>query len=98
MLLQHPEDLRAVAPVSTNYQGRWMSPENFSSAPERVNLPLKVLRVEALPEAFAGQMSAAMETAEAHGYRNVSMTIIPGKPHGPLADEVLHYFASLLGM
>ncbi len=97
MIFQHPEDLRAAAPVSTNYAGRWMSAGNFSSAPERTKLPVKVFQIEGSPNPLAAQVAEAKATAAAHGYRNVSVSSVAGKPHGPLADEVLGYFASLLG-
>jgi len=37
-------------------------------------------------------MQKAMSLAEAHGYKNVSLTRVDGKGHERLADEVLAYF------
>ena len=37
----------------------------------------------------------AMKTAREHGFRNVTERVAAGKTHGPLADEVLEYFAEL---
>jgi dienelactone hydrolase len=96
-IFQHPEELRAAAPVSTNYAGRWMDAAAFSLAPARVNLPIRILQVDGLPAPLLGQIAEARKTAEAHGYRNVTVSLVSGKPHGPLADETLDYFASLLG-
>src|SRR5579864_8279501 len=92
MIFQHPEALRAAAPVSFNYQGRWMSAGTFRSAPL---LPLRIFRVEALPPPLIGQIAEARRTAEEHGFKDVSEEVVK-KPHGPLAEEVLGYFASLL--
>ena len=94
-VFQHPEDLRAAAPVSPNYAGRWMSPAAFSSAPARVNLPVKIFLADGLPGPLLSQIAEARKTAEAQGYRNVSVSSA-GKPHGPLAEEALEYFASFL--
>jgi hypothetical protein len=74
-----------------------MDPAAFSAALERVNLPVKILQIEGLPAPLLGQIAEARKTAETHGYRNVTVSLVSGKPHGPLADEALDYFASLLG-
>jgi hypothetical protein len=42
------------------------------------------------------QRETARDAAQAHGYRNVSRSLVPDKDHGPLADEVLGFFFSLL--
>jgi hypothetical protein len=36
-----------------------------------------------------------MTVAEAHGYKNLSLTRVEGKGHERLAAEVLAYFSSL---
>jgi hypothetical protein len=36
-----------------------------------------------------------MKTAREHGFENVTERVAAGRPHGPLAEEVLEYFASL---
>jgi poly(3-hydroxybutyrate) depolymerase len=95
MLFQHPEQLRAVAPVSTNYQGRWMTSESFSSSPARAKLPVKVSQSAQSPSRFLGtQTAAAMEEAKAHGFGSVSLVTVD-KPHGPMPEEVLRFFASV---
>jgi poly(3-hydroxybutyrate) depolymerase len=98
MLFQHPERLRAVAPVSTNYLGRWMTPESFSSSPARAQLPIRVIQSAKLPAQFLAQQTAnAIELAKSHGFGNVSLVKVD-KPHGPMADEVMHFFASVHAM
>jgi hypothetical protein len=96
MLYQHPEQLRAVAPVTSNYLGRWMTPESFSRSPARANLPVRVFQSGAVPSPFIAQQTAnAIELAKAHGYGQVSLVAV-NKPHGPLAEEVMSYFFSIL--
>ncbi len=104
MLFRHPEALRGVVPVSTNYKGRWLDAAAYSTSPSRADLPVRVLFVGAAAaesrvayEAWLGQTKEAMEVARAHGFRNVSLSVVEGKPHGPLADEVLAAIAPLMG-
>jgi hypothetical protein len=42
------------------------------------------------------QMQKAMSVAEAHGYKNVSLTRVEGKGHERFAEEVLAYFSALI--
>jgi len=99
MIFQHPETIRAAAPAVTNYAGRCMEP-GFSTAAACADLPVTIFQVASGRDAAPGrfvytQSQQARKIAEEHGYRNVSERIIEGKPHGPLADEVLAYFASV---
>jgi poly(3-hydroxybutyrate) depolymerase len=101
MLLQHPEALRAAAPVCTNYRGRCMEDAQFSSSPQRTKLPVTVFGGEADPGWKQGQplytqSQEAIKIAREHGYGSVSESVAPRKGHEPLADEVLAYFYSLL--
>jgi dienelactone hydrolase len=103
-LFRHPERLRGVVPVSTNYKGRWLDAGAFSAAPDRADLPVRVLFVGAAAaesrlayEAWLGQTKEAMEVARTHGFRNVSLSFVEKKPHGPLAEEVLDAVGSLMG-
>jgi hypothetical protein len=41
------------------------------------------------------QSQEAMKAAREHGFMRVTERVAAGKPHGPLADEVLEYFAEL---
>jgi len=95
VLFRHPDALLAVAPVATNYGGRCMEDGQFHAAVP--DLPVKI---------FAGardamwkpggpiyvQSQQAKEVAVQHGYRNVSETVVAGKDHEPLPDEVLSFF------
>jgi len=97
LTFRHPEWFAAVAPVSTNYQGRWVDDATFSRRPERSKLPVRVLFCERKADSegwefFMKQTKSAMDVAEAHQFRRPEMKEIPGKPHGPLAEEVLEYF------
>ncbi|HYL73040.1 MAG TPA: hypothetical protein VEU96_02490 [Bryobacteraceae bacterium] len=100
MLFQHPEALRGAAPTVTNYAGRCLE-SGFSTASSRANLPVTVFQVAAARDVPPGkfvytQSQQAMKVAEEHGFRNVTERIVAGKPHGPLADDVLAYFSSVL--
>ena len=83
-----------------NYLGRWVDEAHISTAPERSALPIRNF-VGAKDSLCAPgtpiytQMQKAISVAEAHGYKNVSLTQIEGKGHERLADEVLAYFSSL---
>ena len=97
---RHPERLRASAPVSPNYQGRWLDEGAFSRSDARRSLPVKVLFCDrtSVPKGwdfFFAQSKAALTAAEAHGFGNASLAEVPGKPHGPLADDVVAFFESV---
>ena len=38
------------------------------------------------------QTRNAIAAAEEHGFGRVSLVTVPGRPHGPLADEVITFF------
>jgi hypothetical protein len=101
ILFNHPEVLRGAAVICPNYIGRWIDEQKISSAPERVNLPIKNLigskdELCAPGHPIYAQMQRAKSLAEEHGYKNVTVTMVEGKGHERLADEVLAYFSSLL--
>jgi len=100
---RRPERWRAVAPVSSNYQGRGMGPGTFSTAPERTTLPLKVFWCgapvgdEAQGLVFWREQTArAQADARAHGFPPLPDQEVPGASHGPLCEAVLGWFESLL--
>ncbi len=100
MTFQRPERLRAAAPVAGNYIGRCMEASPFSKDPSRKNLPIRAFsgKADAMfgPSGqYHGQWQAAHDLAVAHGYENISETVVPDKGHVPLPDEVMAYFASL---
>jgi len=101
ILFNHPEVARGAAVVCPNYLGRWVDEAQISSAAERANLPIRNFIGAKDDLCAAGrpiytQMERAMSLAEAHGYKNVSLTRVEGKGHERLEDAVLDYFASLI--
>ena len=100
LTFRHPEWWRASAPVSTNYQGRWLDEAAFSKSDARRTLPVRVLFCEksAVPkgwEFFTAQTKNAVAAAGAHGFANVSLAEVPGQPHGPLAGAGIAFFESV---
>jgi len=101
LLFNHPEYLRGAALVCPNYLGRWVDEQHISSAQERTGLPIRTFVGSKDEICQAGhpiytQIQRAMSLAEAHGYKNTSLTPVEGKGHERLADEVLSYFWSLI--
>ena len=101
ILFNHPEAVRGAALVCPNYLARWVDETHISSAPERAALPIKNLVGTKDSVCVPGhpiymQMQKAITVAEAHGYKNVSLTRVEGKGHERLADDVLDYFSSLV--
>ena len=101
VLFNHPEAVRGAAIVCPNYLGRWVDEAHMSAAPERSALPIRNLvgtkdSLCAPGTPIYTQMQKAISVAEAHGYKNVSLTPVEGKGHERLADEVLAYFSSLM--
>jgi poly(3-hydroxybutyrate) depolymerase len=99
MILTHPDALRAAAPAVANYAGRRLE-SGFSAEASRADLPVTVFQVQSGRDVAPGmfvyrQYQQARETAAEHGFQNVSERIIADKPHSPLAEEVLAYFASV---
>lgn len=100
IVFNHPETVRGAAIVCPNYLGRWVDEARISSAPERSTLPIRIFLGTSDTLCTPGspiytQMQKAMTVAEAHGYKNVSLTRVEGKGHERLAGEVLAYFSSL---
>ena len=101
ILFNQPEVVRGAALVCPNDLGRWVDEEHISPAAERIALPVRNFvgnkdDLCAPSQPIYAQMQKAMSLAEAHGYKNVSLTGVEGKGHERLADEVLSYFSSLL--
>lgn len=101
VVFNHPEVLRGAAIVCPNYAGRWIDEAHMSSAAERTTLPVRHFigtndTLCAPGNPIYMQMQKAIAVAEAHGYKNVSLTRVEGKGHERFADEVLAYFASLI--
>jgi poly(3-hydroxybutyrate) depolymerase len=99
-IFHHPEWLAAAAPVAGNYRGRCVDGNPFSEAPSRATLPVRGF-ASAGDKSFGpgsalfSQWKDAQKLAQAHGYTNVTETVIAGKDHVPLPEETLAYFTSL---
>jgi len=96
-----PELLRAAAPVAPNYQGRCVEEIGWSTSPSRATLPVKVFggsqdQYWSPGKPFRAQTDEAERAATQHGYKNISESVVQGKGHEALAEEVLTYFASLV--
>ena len=103
MAFQHPEKLKAVAAVASNYNQNscMQDPSSFSSDLSRVVLPLMEFSPEL--DSFFGphgvnynQWKKAEKLAMEHGYKKVSEIIVKGKGHVPLPKEVMQWFFELL--
>ncbi|MBL8114548.1 MAG: hypothetical protein JNK60_16830 [Acidobacteria bacterium] len=102
LLLQRPEAFRGVVPVSTNWRGRWVTPETFGKDPSRAKLPVRVLFCgklagagEAGRQAWFEQTREVMDLAKSHGFGNITLQVLDGRPHGPLAADVLAVLSTL---
>jgi poly(3-hydroxybutyrate) depolymerase len=101
ILFNRPEAVRGAALVCPNYLGRWVDEAQISSAAERSTLPIRNLigtkdELCSPGRPIYEQMQKAMSVAEAHGYKNVSLTRLEGKGHERMPEEVLAYFSSLI--
>ncbi|MBV9867076.1 MAG: dienelactone hydrolase family protein [Abitibacteriaceae bacterium] len=96
LILMHPELLAGAVPAAANFLGRGVT--TFSTAPERAQLPIHALQGDKDPylTALNRQWDNAEQTARAHGYQNISRTIIAGAGHSPFASEGIAFFATLL--
>jgi dienelactone hydrolase len=99
---RRPERWRAVAPVSTNYQGRGLDAAAFSTAPERAALPIQIFWCGAPTGAAATgarfweqQTTKALADAHAHKFAPSPVRVVPGADHGPLPGPVLAWFDAL---
>jgi hypothetical protein len=96
LTFRHPEWWAGVAPVTTNYLGRWLDDQAFSNDPARARLAVHVLMLD-IPEAapLRTQTAEAIRVARAHGFGDVTLAEVRDRPHGPLAPEVMAWFAGL---
>jgi len=95
-----PEILAAAAPVAGNYRGRCVDGNPISQHVARATLPIRGFAADGDKDfgpaaAIFAQWKDARALAESHGYKNVSETVIAGKGHVPLPDEVIAYFTEL---
>lgn len=98
LLFNHPEWIRAAAPVCPNYQGRWIVKVTPRDVPRP---PIRILGGDKDPywapgKPFYDQTQNALREATARGFDKVSIERVPGEGHGALATAVMKYLASLL--
>jgi hypothetical protein len=101
ILFNHPEAVRGAALVCPNYLGGWVDEAQISSAAERSTVPIRNLigtkdELCSPGRPIYEQVQKAMSVAEAHGYKNVSLTRVEGKGHERLPEEALASFSSLM--
>src|SRR5262249_2168855 len=95
VIFSHPERLAGAVLAGANYAGRGIT--TISTAPQRVQLPIKAFQGESDPLAVAltQQWEAAAQQARAHGYTNLSREIITSAGHTPFPDQVFSYLANV---
>jgi dienelactone hydrolase len=100
LVLRHPERYRAVAPVTTNYLGRWLdaatpaAPIPAAKPPVRVFLCGSGCVEPSVREHLLTQVRAAISAARARGFDDIPIDVRDGTPHGPLAADVIAWFQS----
>jgi poly(3-hydroxybutyrate) depolymerase len=102
LLLRHPERYRAVAPVSTNYLGRWLGatqpvPSATATPPVKVFFCGTGCAPEDARQGLLTQTRAAISAARARGFGEIPIEVREGTHHGPLAVDVLAWFTSQPG-
>lgn len=102
-VLLKPEQLRAAAIVSGNYDGRCITSEAFtpqfiSTAAERVSLPVRGFMgaSDGLLTLGLAQQTTALNLAKANGFTNTSAELVQGYAHDPMPSVILAYFRGML--
>lgn len=101
IVLNHPELLKAAAPVAGNFRNRCVESGKTSNDPSKKNLPIKSFVGDG-DEYFRpsgkvyNQWTEVKSLAESNGYENISENVIAKKGHEPMPSEVMNYFLSLL--
>ncbi len=98
MIFEHPELLKAAAPVAGNYISRCVNTVSADAA--KATLPVMGFVGDGDKDWGAasrlyGQWQTARKQAIDNGYKNISETVVKGKGHVPMPDETLAYFYSL---
>jgi poly(3-hydroxybutyrate) depolymerase len=101
LVFNHPEYLKAAAPVASNYRARCVEESAISKDNSRTKLPVNSFAGEndsgfGPKGTYYGQWLAAKDLAVKNGYTQFSETIVSHKDHVPMPEEVLKYFYSLL--
>jgi len=101
IVFNHPEYLKAAAPVAGNYRGRCISLDKISNDVSKNTLPIMSF-VGEKDEGFGRsapiyiQWLDVKKLAISNGFQNISETIVPNAGHVPMPKEVLNYFGSFL--
>ncbi len=98
MVFEHPELLKAAAPVAGNYIGRCVN--TISGDASKADLPIMGFVGDqdkdwGASSKLYGQWQNARKLALDNGYKNVNETIVRGKGHVTMPGETLAYFYSL---
>jgi dienelactone hydrolase len=91
LLFRHPEWFRAVVPVSTNYQGRWLESEKVAALPKPQPV-VKVLFCDTLTgndekgrQFWLAQTKNAQNEAVRRGFAPIPLEVLPRHAHAPQA-------------
>lgn len=100
VVFNHPEFLKAAAPVGGNYRGRCVDVSHVSSNPAKTNMPIVAFMGEednmfGPNGTLIGQWNDAKNIAFKNGFKNINERVIKGKGHVPLPKEVMEYFFQL---
>jgi poly(3-hydroxybutyrate) depolymerase len=96
-LFRYPETVRAAAFVTPNYIGRCMDDAAFSKSSAMRTVPVQILHGarDTVWQHLSPQAFTAKRLGEAHGMRGIVERAIAGRGYGPLADEVVQWFADV---
>jgi dienelactone hydrolase len=98
LIFTQPERWRTAAPACPYFEG--LDETKVSQRPERADLQVQVFQGESdflrSSAKLDEQWEKARQFAEAHGFKNISRSLVPDKYHDPLADEVVEFFKSRL--
>ncbi|HCW05966.1 MAG TPA: hypothetical protein DGG95_01225 [Cytophagales bacterium] len=101
LVFNHPELVKAAAPVAGNFRNRCVESSKIASDPSKKIFPIKSF-VGAKDDFFGpggkirNQWTEVATLAKANGYLTISETVIPEKGHEPMPKEVMNYFYSLI--
>lgn len=100
LVFNHPERLKAAAPVAGNYRSRCVEEQKISTDAARIKLPIIGI-VGENDEGFGpkspnyNQWTDPKALAIKHGFTNIQEKILPGVAHVPMPDVVMDVFAKL---
>jgi predicted peptidase len=99
IVFNHPEYLKAAAPVAGNFRNRCTSSSTIPYDNSSKSIPIMSFAGSkdelAISGPFRAQWLEAKQLALSKGFTNISEKIIDGEGHIPLPKQVLTFFASL---